>query len=279
MRIFKHLLAFVLVAVITSSLFSQSKNEGEEDLSYGGMEIPGYISVNASLTTGSIKGKYALNTFVLNGQANDYMLPELDVEVGIIDRLSLEFNTGYRKIVSNATLTGPKGKRSLQVNKTSDGLNAIMLGANVGLLSEHKFRPAMYWQNQFYLPKTGHPNFQNEQLGYYSTLNMENTFSEVTYLDYSVGTGWDGNSPYPVLNLNLNPNFNASDYVTIYFDLGGNFSRGEAPVNLIDIGTTVTVSDLFSIDAMLGNQLQTNNFSKTVYAALKFTFDFKAFGK
>ena len=126
------------------------------------------------------------------------MLPELDVEVGIVDRLSLEMVTGYRKIVSTATLT-TKNNRSIKLNQTTSGLNSIMLGANIGILSEKGYRPAMYLQNQFYLPKTGQTTFQNEEPGYFAIL--------------------------------------------------------------------------------IGNQLQTKNFAKSSFGAIKFTFDFNAFAK
>jgi hypothetical protein len=280
MRIYNYFLTFILVTLFASSVFSQSKKNEEEDQSYGGMEIPGYVSANFSLTSGNVKGRHELDLLVLEGQANDYMLPEIDVEVGIVDRLSLELVTGYRKIVASATAAiGPKKRKTITVNKTVDGLNSIMLGANVGLLSEHKLRPAMYLQNQFYLPKTGYLPFQNEQLGYYPTLNMENNFSDITYFDYSVGAGWDGINPYPLLNFNVSPNFNVSEDVVIYGDLGGIYAKDVNSNNFIDIGSTVTFTDVFSVDAYIGNVLQTKNFSKSVFGAIKFTFDFNAFGK
>ena len=279
MRVFKYVLLLGVLIFFASSVFSQSRNNGEEDQSYGGIEIPGYVSASASLTVGSLKGRYIINQLVLDGQSKDYMLPELNVEVGVVDRLSLFLVTGYRKIVSNASLNSPKLKKGINVSKTADGLNSIMLGANVGLLKEHKLRPAMYLQNQFFLPKTGYSNFQNEQLGYFTTLNMENTFSDVTYLDYSIGTGWDGIDPYAIYSFNINPNFNVTDNIVVYADFGGIFSKYSDPVNLLDIGTTIAFSDLFSVDAYVGNELQTKNFAKSTFGALKFTFDFNAFAK
>jgi hypothetical protein len=154
-----------------------------------------------------------------------------------------------------------------------------MLGANAGILSENKLRPAMYIQNQFYLPKTGYSNFQNDQLGYFATFNFENTFSDISYLDYSFGAGWDGNNPYAIYNFNINPNFYLTDDILVYADLGGNYSKYSDPVNLNDIGTTITFSDLFSIDAYIGNELQTKSFAKSCYGALKFTFEFDAFAE
>jgi hypothetical protein len=280
-RIFQYILLLVfLLTLFSVSVFSQSKSkEEEDDQTYGGIEIPGYISANVSFTFGTSKGYYKINKFVLDGNSNDYMLPEFDIEVGIIDRLSLELITGYRKIVSNASLSTSRSNKSIKANKTSDGLNSIMLGANLGILSERKLLPAMYIQNQFYLPKTGYSNFQNEQLGYFLTLNMENTFSEVTYLDYSIGAGWDGNDPYAIYNFNINPNFDVADNITIYADIGGIYSKYSDPANLIDIGTIITFSDLFSVEAYLGNELQTKNFAKSSYGSLKFTFDFDAFAK
>jgi hypothetical protein len=277
MKIFKFSFAFLLVLFFTSSVFSQGYND--ETISYGGILAPGYISLNASFTYGNVKGNYLINTLVLEGKSNDYMLPELDVEVGVVDRLSLEVVTGYRKIVSNASLNAPKLNRSIKVNRTSDGLNSIMLAANVGLLEEHKSRPAMYLQNQFYIPKSGYSNFQNDQLGYFATLNMENSLSEVTYFDYSLGAGWDGNDPYAIYNFNLNPNFMITDNIVAYADLGGNYSKYSSPVNMIDIGTTIYFTNVFSLDAFVGNQLQTKNFAKSSFGALKFTFDFNAFAK
>jgi hypothetical protein len=282
MRIFKHLLAFFVLIVFSSQAISQTKNKEEdedEDLSYGGIEIPGYVSANASFSFGSTKGNYKINTLVLEGNSNDYMLPEFDVEVGIVDRLSLELITGYRKLVSKASLSTTKSNRSIKTNKTSNGLNSIMLGANAGILSENKLRPAMYIQNQFYLPKTGYSNFQNDQLGYFATFNFENTFSDISYLDYSFGAGWDGNNPYAIYNFNINPNFYLTDDILVYADLGGNYSKYSDPVNLNDIGTTITFSDLFSIDAYIGNELQTKSFAKSCYGALKFTFEFDAFAE
>ena len=278
MKIFKLSLTFVLVVFLTSSVFSQSKSEGE-DQSYGGMEIPGYISANLSLTYGSAKGNYFINSLVLEGKSNDYMLPEIDVEVGIVDRLSLELITGYRKIVSNASATSTKLNRTIKANKTSDGLNTIMLGANLGIMNEHKYRPGMYLQNQFFLPKTGYSNFQNEQLGFFTTLNMESTVSDITYFDYSLGAGWDGNSPYAIYSFNINPNFCVTDNIIVYADIGGIYAKYDGPVNLIDIGTTISFTDNFSIDACIGNQLQAKNYLKNTYGSIKFTFDFNAFAK
>lgn len=278
MKMFKLSLVFVLVIFLSSSVFSQSKN-GEEDQSYGGIEIPGYISANLSLTYGSMRGNYFINSLVLDGKSNDYMLPELDIEVGIFNRLSLELITGYRKIVSNASATSTKLNRSIKVNKTSDGLNTIMLGANLGLLNEHKYLPGMYLQNQFFLPKTGYSNFQNEQLGFFTTLNMESTVSEITYFDYSLGAGWDGNSPYPIYSFNINPNFYITDNILAYADFGGIYAKYDEPVNLIDIGTTIFINDNFSIDACIGNQLQAKNYLKNTFGSLKFTYDFNAFAK
>lgn len=280
MKISKYVLLLCIVMFFASSVFSQSKkNEEDEDQSYGGIEIPGYVSASASLTLGSLKGRYIINQLVLDGQSKDYMLPELEVEVGVVDRLSLFVVTGYRKIVSNASLNAPKLRKGINVSKTSDGLNSIMLGANVGILKEHKILPAMYLQNQFILPKTGYSNFQNEQLGYLTSLNMENTISDVTYIDYSLGAGWDGIDPYAIYSFNINPNFNVTDNIVAYADFGGIFSKYSNAVNLIDIGSTITFSDLFSFDAYIGNELQTKNFAKSAFGALKFTIDFNAFAK
>jgi hypothetical protein len=278
MKMFKLSLVFVMVIILNSYVFSQSKNE-EEDQSYGGIEIPGYISANLSLTYGSVRGNYFINSLVLDGKSNDYMLPELDVEVGIVDRLSLEVITGYRKIVSTASATSTKLDRSIKVNKTSDGLNTIMLGANLGIMNEHKYRPGMYFQNQFYLPKVGYSNFQNEQLAYFGILNLESTVSDVTYFDYNVGAGWDGSTPYPIYSFNISPNFYITDNILAYADFGGIYAKYDEPVNLFDIGTTIFFNDNFSVDAYIGNQLQAKNYFKNTYGALKFTYDFNAFAK
>ena len=277
MKLFKLSLTLVLLVFLASTVYSQSKNEEEQ--TYGGIEPPGYISANLSLTYGSAKGNYFINTLVLEGKSNDYMLPELDVEVGIVNRLSLELITGYRKIVSNASATSTKLNRTIKANKTSDGLNTIMLGANLGIMNEHKYRPGMYLQNQFFLPKTGYSNFQNEQLGYFTTLNMESTVSDITYFDYSLGAGWDGNSPYAIYSFNINPNFYVTDNIIAYADIGGIYAKYDGPVNLIDIGTTISFTDNFSIDACIGNQLQAKNYLKNTYGSIKFTFDFNAFAK
>ena len=280
MRFLKYFFTFAFVVILTSSVFSQNKKNNEEDEppTYGGIEIPGYISASASFTYGAVKGNFKINSLALNGNSNDYMLPELDVEVGIVDRLSLEMVTGYRKIVSTATLT-TKNNRSIKLNQTTSGLNSIMLGANIGILSEKGYRPAMYLQNQFYLPKTGQTTFQNEEPGYFAILNMENTLSDVTYIDYGIGGGWDGTEPNANYNLSINPNFYVSDDVILYADYSGMFTNHYEPLHMIDIGTTITFSDLFSIDAYIGNQLQTKNFAKSSFGAIKFTFDFNAFAK
>lgn len=278
MNIFKFILVIVLMIFLASSSFSQSKN-GVEDPSYGGIEIPGYISANLSLTYGSVRGNYIINKFILEGKSNDYMLPELDVELGIVDRLSLEVITGYRKIVSNASVSNTNINRSIKANKTSDGLNTIMLGANLGIMEEHKSRPGMYFQNQFFLPKTGYSNFQVDQLGYFGIINMESTVSDVTYFDYSLGAGWDGNNPYAIYSFNINPNFNVSDNVTVYADISGIYAKFDTPTNMIDVGTTISFNDNFSIDAAIGNQLQAKNYLKGTFGELKFTYDFNAFGK
>jgi len=73
MRIYNYFLTFILVTLFASSVFSQSKKNEEEDQSYGGMEIPGYVSANFSLTSGNIKGRHELDLLVLEGQANDYI--------------------------------------------------------------------------------------------------------------------------------------------------------------------------------------------------------------
>lgn len=277
MKIFKLSLVLLFVLLITPSVFSQTFDD--ETIAYGGVLVPGYISLNASLTYGSVKGNYFINTLVLDGKSNDYMLPELEVEVGVVDRLSFSVVTGYRKVVTNVSLNATRLNRTLKANRTSDGLNSVMLGANVGIFEENKHLPAMYWQNQFYLPKTGYSNFQNEQLGYFTSLNMENSLSDVTFLDYSAGAGWDGNNPFAIYSLNLNPNFMITDNIIAYADLGGIYSKDGPPVNLIDIGTTIYLTDVFSLDAYIGNELQTKNFGKSSFGALKFSFDFNAFAK
>jgi hypothetical protein len=275
----KYLFSLFLFISIASQVFPQSKKTSDDSAPYGGLESPGYISASLGLTYGSLRGSLFVNTLALDGKSNDYMLPEIDVEVGLVDRISLELTTGYRKIVSKASLTSIRSNRTVKANKTSDGLNPIVLGLNLGLFNEHKMLPGMNLSNEFYIPETGYSNFRNEQLGFVTTLNMENNISEVTCLDYSLGAGWDGNSPYPVLNFNINPNFDVTDNIVAYFELGGNYSKYQPPVNLIDIGTSISFSDLFSIDAMIGNELQTKSFAKSSFGALKFTFDFNAFGK
>ncbi|MDD5361361.1 MAG: transporter [Ignavibacteria bacterium] len=275
----KHLFFLFLFVIFAVPVFSQSKKSSDDVTPYGGLENPGYISASLGLSFGSVRGNLFINTLALEGKSNDYMLPEVNVEVGLVDRISIELITGYRKIVSKASLSSRISNRTIKANKTSDGLNPIMLGLNLGLFNEHKMLPGMNLSNEFYIPKTGYSNFRNEQLGFVTTLNMENNVSDVTCLDYSLGAGWDGNSPYPVLNFNINPNFDVADNIVAYFELGGNYSKYQPPVNLIDIGTNISFSDLFSIDAMIGNELQTKNFAKSSFGALKFTFDFNAFGK
>jgi len=275
----KYCLYIVMLFVFTASAFPQSAKDADDITSYGGVLIPGYISANASLTYGSVKGNYFINSLVLDGKSNDYMLPEVEVEVGVADRLSFNVITGYRKVVTNVSLNANRINRTLKANRTSDGLNTVMLGANVGIFEENKHLPAMYWQNQFYLPKTGYTNFQNEQLGYFTSLNLENTLSDVTFLDYSAGAGWDGNNPFAIYSLNLNPNFMITDNIIAYADLDGIYSKDGPPVNLIDIGTTIYFTDMFSMDAYIGNELQTKNFGKSSFGAIKFSFDFNAFGK
>ncbi len=277
MKLFKFCLSFFLVVLFSANAFSQSKEYNEP--TYGGIELPGYVSLNASLTYGSVRGNYIINKFILEGKSNDYMLPELDVEVGIVDRLSLEVITGYRKIVSNASMSMTNINRSIKANKTSDGLNTIMLGANLGIMEEHKSRPGMYFQNQFFLPKTGYSNFQVDQLGYFGVINMESTVSDVTYFDYSLGAGWDGNNPYAIYSFNINPNFNVSDNITVYADISGIYAKYDPPTNMIDVGTSISFNDNFSIDASIGNQLQAKNYLKGTFGELKFTYDFNAFGK
>jgi hypothetical protein len=281
MRIRKYVLTLGIVLLFTSSVFSQSSRGDDDILSYGGILIPGYINASASLTFGNLKGRYVTNKLVIDGQIKDYMLPELDVEVGIVDRLSLEMVTGYRKIVANIGVNAPKINKSKIGNKSVDGLNSIMLSANVGLLTEHKSRPSMYIQNQFYLPKTGYSVFQNEQLGYFATLNMENTLSDITYLDYGIGVGWDGNNsdPNAIYSFTINPNFMINDNIYAYGDFGGNYTKGSSPYNYFDIGTTVYFTEVFSMDASIGNVIQSTNFGKSTFGSLMFTFCFDAFSK
>jgi hypothetical protein len=282
MRILKYLLSFVIILVFTASIYSQSKKssgEDEEDLSYGGMGEPGYVTANVSLVFGGLKGKYALRTTTLQGKATDYYLPEIDVEVGIVNRLSLELAIGYEKIVASANLNLPKIGKQRTYDKTVDGLSPILLGANVGILKENKLCPAMYMQNLFSIPKTGYTNFQNEQLGYYTALSCENTLSDVTYLDYSVTAGWDGNTPYPFFGFVFNPNFSVTDNISAYSDFSGFYGKDMNAIYTLDIGSTITFTEVFSLDLMLGTSFQKNSTAKTAYGGLQFTFGFDAFAK
>lgn len=263
---------FAFTFLVSSVSFSQS-----DDVTYGGVAAPGHVSASLGLTFGSTRTNFAINNLALEGKTNDYLLPELDVEVGVFDRVSIELVTGYRKVVSKGQITSGNLGTILKANKTTDGLNAVMLGANFGITEEHKGLPSVYLQNQFYLPKTGNPNFQNNNLGYFATLNFENTLSDVTSLDYSLGAGADGNDPQTYYNFNINPNFYVSDYVLLYGDLSGTYVKNGSPVHFLDIGSTFYVSNLFSIDVFIGNEVPAKNFSKSLYGALKFCFDFKAF--
>lgn len=271
-------ICLILLALAISSIALSQQNEQDEPPTYGGIQTPGFVSANASFTFGASRGSIYLNSLVLEGKSNDYLLPEIDIEVGIVDRLSLELIVGYRKIVSNASLTLSKINKSIKTNKTTDGLNTVMLGANIGLFEEGSI-PGMYLENQFYLPKTGNSNFQNEQLGFYSNLNLESTISEITYFDYSLGIGWDGNTPYPAFTLNFNPNFYVTDNILVYGNLSGIYTKDYNPVHFIDIGSTVYITDAFSIDAYFGSELQSKNIIKNSYGALKFSLDFNAFSK
>jgi len=62
MKIFELTLVFVLVTFATSSVFSHSKNEGEEQ-SYVRIEIQGYNSANISFTYRNIYGNNFFNLF------------------------------------------------------------------------------------------------------------------------------------------------------------------------------------------------------------------------
>ncbi|MCE1165672.1 MAG: hypothetical protein LWX07_09755 [Bacteroidetes bacterium] len=270
--LFNALTGLAVFFLISSSSFAQS-----DDVTYGGVAAPGHVSASLGLTYGNTRTSFAVNTLALEGKTNDYLLPEIDVEAGLFDRVSLELVTGYRKVVSKGQLTVTNINKILRGNKTEDGLNPIMLGANIGITKEHGYLPAMYLKNQFYLPNTGKANFQNTNLGYFADLNFENTLSDVTCLDYSLGAGADGNDPQTIYNFNLNPNFTISDYVTLYAEFGGTYVNHNAPVNIIDIGANFSITDLFSVDVMLGNELQTKSFTKSSFGALKFCFDFNAF--
>lgn len=277
MNLYKYLLVSLLVLFLSSSAFSQS--EEEEDLSYGGMEIPGYISANVNFAIGGLKGKYNLRSLTLQGNVKEYYLPELDVEVGIVNRLSLEIAAGYQKLTASANLNTTKNNKGLTGNKSVDGMSPIFLGVNLGILKENKLCPSMYMQNLFSLPKTGYSKFQNEQLGYYTALSFENTLSDVTYLDYSLTAGWDGDNPYPGFGFVINPNFYVTDNIAAYTDFSGFYGKEENAQYFLDIGTNITFSELLSLDLLIGTEFQKNSIAKTGYGGIQFTFDFNAFGK
>ncbi len=243
------------------------------------MATPGYISVNVSFFFGGLQGQQSFKSVTLEGKATDYYLPEISVEVGIVDRLSLEIATGYEKVVAKANLNTLNVGNQRKTDKTLDGLSPVILGANIGILEENKLCPSLYMQNYFVLPKTGYSNFQNEQLGYYPVLSFENTVSDVTYIDYSIMAGWDGDTPYPFYGFVFNPNFIINDNITLYSDLSGFYGKDMDALYTLDAGSTITFSELFSIDLILGTQLGKSTGSKNAYGGLQFTFDFNAFAK
>ena len=100
MNIHKYLMALVMVLCLVTSAFSQSKKNYEEDESeYGSMALPGYISAKVSFFFGGVQSKSNIKSLNIDAKATDYYLPEIDIEVGIVDRLSLEIATGYEKVV------------------------------------------------------------------------------------------------------------------------------------------------------------------------------------
>ena len=280
MNIHKYLMALVMVLCLVTSAFSQSKKNYEEDESeYGSMATPGYISAKVSFFFGGIQSKTNIKSLNIDAKATDYYLPEVDIEVGIVDRLSLEIATGYEKVVASANLNATRIGKQRKLDATVDGLSPIFLNANIGILEENKLCPSLYMQNFFALPKTGYSKFQNEQLAYYPVLSFENTLSDVTYLDYSLSAGWDGNTPYPFYGLSINPNFDINDNVGVYTDLIGFFGKDMSPLYFADVGTTITLSEMFSIDLNLGTELGKSSGIKNAYGGLQFTFDFNAFAK
>lgn len=270
---------FVFILIVLAINFPVLAQEFSDDNppTYGGIQTPGSVSFSTAFSFGSAQNSFFINSLVLDGNSKDYLLPEIDIEVGIMDRLSLELIVAYRKIVSNASLSLNSMNKNLKASKTSDGLNSVMLGANIGLLEEINSLPGIYLENQFFIPKSGYSNFQNEQLAYYSNLNFESNLSDVTSLNYSAGIGWDGNTPYPAFTLSFNPNFLISDKFLLYSNFYAVYAKYYNPAHFLDIGSTYYLNDHFSIDAYIGSELLLKGLAKNAYGALTLTLEFSVF--
>ena len=121
-------MALVMVLCLVTSAFSQSKKNYEEDESeYGSMATPGYISAKVSFFFGGIQSKTNIKSLNIDAKATDYYLPEVDIEVGIVDRLSLEIATGYEKVVASANLNATRIGKQRKLDATVDGLSKILI--------------------------------------------------------------------------------------------------------------------------------------------------------
>jgi len=279
-----YLAFFVLLLIFSGRGFSQGKLFGsDEPLVYDLVPVNN-LEIDADFYSEKYSGKVNIKlpkkqTQTLDINASYFNAPDLTLRYGLFKNFEIQFNTGYTGILTKSQ-TAIKIKKLKIVNVDHDltGLNALSIGAKVGLLPEVGSAPSIAVTGIITTQTLGVPAFRPNNAGAELDLNMHNTFSDNFDIAYDAGASWSGfdADPLPSYSYTLTPNIAFSDDVGCFLSLYGFMQSGSSPVNRFDAGLSFAFGDNITADGYAGTDFQNAKNFFRFGASISLNFDFNS---
>ncbi|KXK53031.1 MAG: transporter [Chlorobi bacterium] len=237
-----------LLMVASATTFSQEMATDRPDQTESSWVIPkGFLQIETGLSIGrhtppQISGQAALTLQNLN-------LASTLVRVGVLERLELRLEGGYR--VERSEATQSVGPIEESVVESLEGMDAVAVGVKVGIAEEDGPLPETSLILHTTLPVGDSPFGPSYVLPDFR-FTLSHSLGKSLSLGYNIGAEWGdaGNPPDGIYTLVVGSDL--AETIGGFVELFGTLSPGGPPQHTLDGGLTWAASDDVQLDASAG---------------------------
>ena len=186
--------------------------------------------------------QYESQKFEGDSKISTETIPDVLIRYGLFKNAELRVDVQYLH------QTFKSGMSELELN----GMSPLSIGTKIKISEEKGIRPAIGFQFDITIPKTGAQAFQTEYTAPEFRLLMQNTISKKLSVSYNLGETWDGFTARPSTLYTVSLGIEVNKKIGLFIEPYGFLTSGEKPDHRFDAGLTYLIRNNLQSDISAG---------------------------